>query len=146
MSELQLYVHVCVPGIHTPLWMMVYIYMYVYAHSINWWWMTHHYCSIAVSGLLLSWLVEMATWLVLELVIDTCGDFHARMQASWRLLPGFQEPIHALHHSSESVSTFKMWWTCHSNTLCYITVLSLLFVPFDSSLTLLLLISLVVLL
>jgi hypothetical protein len=23
--------------------------------SINWWWMTHHYCSIAVSGLLLAW-------------------------------------------------------------------------------------------
>jgi hypothetical protein len=23
--------------------------------KINWWWMTHHYCSIAVSGLLLAW-------------------------------------------------------------------------------------------
>lgn len=23
--------------------------------KINWWWMTHHYCSIAVSGLLLTW-------------------------------------------------------------------------------------------
>ena len=26
---------------------------------INWWWMTHHYCSIAVSGLLLGWYVYM---------------------------------------------------------------------------------------